>query len=209
MKLKYYLRGLGIGIIVTALLLSIADQDTVNANDNQQTIEAENETQQSEEDEQTQELSTEHVIETLPVQSNVEQTKEDIMHEVDTQAIQESIETFETGMTDEDSSQSENETSEQETTVEEEETQSESAIDITDALSTDESAKESYLLNVVRGDDSGTVSRKLQNVGLIDNAAEFDAYLMQHGYDKKISIGTVEIPMGSTWIEIAEKLAGK
>lgn len=67
----------------------------------------------------------------------------------------------------------------------------------------------SYTLEIVRGDDSGTVSRKLQNAGLIENASEFDAFLMQHGYDKKISIGTVVIPKDASWVEIAEKLAGK
>ena len=65
------------------------------------------------------------------------------------------------------------------------------------------------VIQISNGDDSGTVSRKLKDAGLIDSASDFDAYLMQHGYDKKISAGTVKIEPGSTWIEIADKLAGK
>lgn len=61
----------------------------------------------------------------------------------------------------------------------------------------------------MKGDDSGSVARKLQLAGLIDNAKEFDAYLMQHGYDKTISVGTVEITKGAVWQEIAEIISGK
>ena len=43
----------------------------------------------------------------------------------------------------------------------------------------------------------------------MENPTEFDAYLMQHGYDKKISVGTVEIAKGAGWLEIAEKISGK
>lgn len=64
-------------------------------------------------------------------------------------------------------------------------------------------------IKIVKGDDSGSVARKLQLAGLIDNAKEFDAYLMQHGYDKTISVGTVEITKGAVWQEIAEIISGK
>ncbi len=57
------------------------------------------------------------------------------------------------------------------------------------------------------GDDSGTVSRKLHNAGIIENASEFDAFLMQHGYDKKISTGKKVIGVNDTWQEIADKIS--
>ena len=62
---------------------------------------------------------------------------------------------------------------------------------------------------IVSGDDSGTVARKLQTAGLVDNASEFDAYLMQRGYDKKIAVGEKEIPRDATWLEIAEKISSR
>lgn len=64
-------------------------------------------------------------------------------------------------------------------------------------------------IDVTKGDDSGTVSRKLFNAGLIENASEYDAFLMQHGYDKKLHAGKITINAGASWQEIAEKLIGK
>lgn len=64
-------------------------------------------------------------------------------------------------------------------------------------------------ITISKGDDSGTVARKLRNAGLIENAAEYDAYLMQHGYDKKLNTGTKEISITDSWQEMAEKLTKK
>lgn len=62
-------------------------------------------------------------------------------------------------------------------------------------------------IEISRGDDSGTVARKLYNAGLVENAAEYDAFLMQHGYDKKLNPGTKTINVTDSWQDIAEKLA--
>lgn len=59
---------------------------------------------------------------------------------------------------------------------------------------------------IVSGDDSGTVARKLHNAGLVANAAEFDAFLMQHGYDKRINTGTKTFNRDDSWQKIAEKI---
>lgn len=59
---------------------------------------------------------------------------------------------------------------------------------------------------IVSGDDSGTVARKLYNAGLIENASEYDAFLMQHGYDKRLSTGTKVVGATDSWQEIAEKI---
>lgn len=64
-------------------------------------------------------------------------------------------------------------------------------------------------IEISKGDDSGSVSRKLKNAGLVENAAEFDAFLMQHGYDKKLNTGTKTINIADSWQEIAEKLIRK
>ena len=71
----------------------------------------------------------------------------------------------------------------------------------------DEEAGETAEIVIESGDDSGTVSRKLQNAGIIENASEYDAFLMQHGYDKKISTGKKVIGINDTWQEIADKIS--
>lgn len=71
----------------------------------------------------------------------------------------------------------------------------------------EEVSGETIEIVIESGDDSGTVSRKLQNAGVIQNASEFDAFLMQHGYDKKISTGKKVIGVADTWQEIADKIS--
>lgn len=60
---------------------------------------------------------------------------------------------------------------------------------------------------IAKGDDSGTVARKLHSAGLVDSAAEFDAFLIQHGYDKRMNPGTKVINVDASWQEIADKLS--
>lgn len=60
---------------------------------------------------------------------------------------------------------------------------------------------------IAKGDDSGTVARKLHSAGLVDNAAEFDAFLIQHGYDKRMNPGTKVINVDDPWQAIADKLS--
>lgn len=62
-------------------------------------------------------------------------------------------------------------------------------------------------IEITKGDDSGTVARKLHSAGLVDNAAEFDAFLIQHGYDKRMNTGTKTLNINDTWQEIADKIS--
>ena len=64
-------------------------------------------------------------------------------------------------------------------------------------------------VEILKGDDSSTVARKLYNAGLVENAAEYDAFLMQHGYDKKLNPGTKTLHAADSWQDIAEELAKK
>lgn len=64
-------------------------------------------------------------------------------------------------------------------------------------------------IEISKGDDSGTIARKLYNAGLVESAAEYDAFLMQHGYDKRLSTGTKIIDASDSWLDIAEKLTNK
>ncbi len=62
------------------------------------------------------------------------------------------------------------------------------------------------IFTVVQGDSSISVARKAEQAGLVGSAAEFDVFLCQNGYDKRISIGSYEITMGETEKEIADKI---
>lgn len=195
MRLKYQLRGLGIGIILTAaLLMAFADdgKDSVKADDMEVLASIENETQESS-------METESVssVEETSVVVEEEFSTEENSLEMETTSEEESI--VQTQMENElviatTEESLEEKSVEEELSLEEDETKV-----LTDVVK----------IKVVSGDDSGTVARKLQIAGLVDNASEFDAYLMQHGYDKKIAVGEKEIPMDATWIEIAEKISSR
>ena len=54
------------------------------------------------------------------------------------------------------------------------------------------------------GDSSDSVARRAEEMGLVKSAADFDAFLCQNGYDKRISVGSYEIEVGATEREIAD-----
>lgn len=59
-----------------------------------------------------------------------------------------------------------------------------------------------------RGTDSLGVSRQLASAGLVEDAAAFDTYLCGSGYADKIQTGTFHITPGAGWEEIAKTIAG-
>ena len=64
-----------------------------------------------------------------------------------------------------------------------------------------------YITVVVeRGSGSDTVARKIEAAGLVANASEFDRYLCNNGYDKRISAGNHTIPINAREEEIAKIL---
>lgn len=64
--------------------------------------------------------------------------------------------------------------------------------------------QETVTILIVYGDSSYTVSRRLEEAGLVESASEYDTYLEDNGYSKSIRTGTYQIPVGATWEEIAE-----
>ena len=68
------------------------------------------------------------------------------------------------------------------------------------------STQETVTITINGGESSVTVSRKVAEAGLVESASDFDQYLCINGYDKKLAVGNHEIPVGSTYEEIARKL---
>ena len=63
-----------------------------------------------------------------------------------------------------------------------------------------------YVVTIYSGDGSRTVANRLEEMGVIEDAAEFDRYLCQNGYDKRLTTGNHEINAGADEKEIAEAL---
>ncbi len=208
-RLKYYLRGLGTGILVTMILMMVSNanaaQSTVNDN-HKEDVEEEYSVEETKEAEES--IA---VIERDKETTVTESVEEEQKQQMEQEGVIEEVSSMEENVAEEasDNSSSVTEASniEESASAQEESSSEQLQENIDDAGQ--QKVDAAVTIQVVKGDGSGTVARKLQNAGLIDNASEFDAYLMQHGYDKRIRIGTVKIEAGSTWMEIADKLAGK
>jgi len=63
-----------------------------------------------------------------------------------------------------------------------------------------------YILTVDRGNSSNVVAEKLERLGVIDDSKAFDKYLVDNGYANRISVGSFQIPSGSSYEWIAKKI---
>ena len=197
MKLKYYLRGLGIGMAVTALILGISFSG--RQGQEPQTLT----------DEQIRERASE-----LGMVDSSELTLAALQNSAQSQATMEPEVTEEPKATAEPQTTTEPEvTAEPQTTAEPEvtaepETTAEPEV-TTEPEVTAESETSQTSITIRKGDDSGSVSRQLYEAGLVENAKAFDNYLCNNGYSRSINPGIYEIASGTSEEEIAKIITGK
>lgn len=194
MKFKYMLRGLGLGILITAVVMGAYTRSAVA--DARVSVLKEYGLGEDNRlpEEPTEEKSTDMTTASEPTEqpaSRDEEKEAEIQSVLDAAKDAEQTESIALPESEEQPTDTTTGVSDQATTV----------------VPTGEG--DVIQIDITRGDDSGTVSRKLFNVGLIENASEYDAFLMQHGYDKKLNVGKITINAGASWQEIAEKLIGK
>ena len=67
-----------------------------------------------------------------------------------------------------------------------------------------QSSSEKKVLRIASGMWSDKVARELQAMGVIEDAADFDQYLIRNGYAERLVVGTFEIPVGATYEQIAQ-----
>lgn len=204
MKLKYYLRGLGIGMIVTALILGISfsnrqDQTSQIMTDDQ-IRERAAELGMVDSSELTLaalQNSAKQPTEGTPEETTQTQEQNNIEAEPETTVPAETQATVEPETTQEPEATTEPEkTAGPETTAEPE---------VTEAPQRTQTAS----ITIQRGDDSGSASRRLYEAGLVENAKAFDNYLCNNGYSRSINPGTYEIAPGTSEEEIAKIITGK
>lgn len=206
MKLKYYLRGLGIGMIVTALILGISfsnrqDQTSQIMTDDQ-IRERAAELGMVDSSELTLaalQNSEKQPTEGTPEETTQTQEQNNIEAEPETTVPAETQATVEPETTQESEATTEPEpekTAGPETTAEPE---------VTEAPQRTQTAS----ITIQRGDDSGSASRRLYEAGLVENAKAFDNYLCNNGYSRSINPGIYEIAPGTSEEEIAKIITGK
>lgn len=255
MKLRYYMRGLGIGIFVTAILMALTihgkterltDEqiieraealgmemkyssdvlaDTVSENAAEDTKPAELPDQVKEETSLANRLAAGEKTENPLLDREAENTdaaeaeptdslQQDIYHEDPDAAERTEAKTDTT-----DRKEQTQDGSAQENAAGEKNTAQNASVDAkaagqdegvageTSAADTQQTVTGAVKqITVSSGDGSDTVARKLYEAGLISDAAAYDRYLCQNGYDKKICTGVKTIPAGATEAEIAQIL---
>ncbi|MCR4842451.1 MAG: endolytic transglycosylase MltG [Eubacterium sp.] len=61
-------------------------------------------------------------------------------------------------------------------------------------------------ITIKGNDDSVDVADRLEDAGIVESASEFDAYLVSNGYDTKLSPGTYEVTSDMSFSEIVDAL---
>lgn len=210
MKLKYYLRGLGIGILTTTVILSLAGIGRKNMTDEEVVKRAKElgmveSTLLSDLPDQTK------ADDVRPTEPGTPEPETSLQPETSEQEISAEPETSPGPET------SEPETLEPEVSPEPEESAStpetpvapeETPVSPEDG-NPDTPAGETVTLVIGRGENSTTVSKNLKKAGIVEDAAAFDRFLCNNGYDKKIITGTYEIPYGASEEEIAKIITRK
>ena len=61
-------------------------------------------------------------------------------------------------------------------------------------------------ITITPGNGSYAVAQQLKRAGIVDDVEEFDEYLCDHGYDNVLRVGQFQIPVDSTYQDIARIL---
>lgn len=218
MERKYYLRGLGIGIAVTAIFMGImssrdkgmTDQEIIARAKELGMVEntvlsdmgdgAEVQPEQSVEAEEME--KTEQEKETVTGSRHDENAKgsEEPSPDSDmSQGESPEQETDDPGDVESDSvnpGDADNEEAEREP--------DQSGENVRDMIT----SAEVRTITVSSGDGSHTVAQKLADAGVVTSADNFDEFLCRNGYDKKLRIGTFSIPADASDEQIARIVTG-
>lgn len=211
MKLKYYLRGLGIGIIATTIILMISfSMHNEEMSDEQIIARAEALGMEFPEEslfpEGTEESETSEFTESSEEVKESEETSEsENLQETENSELSETSEKEEN--TEETGSE---ENSEAEDEVQAEAVDVENATNVNSEIDTDlqnnsENAVQpegKYELVIQRGVVCRDICEELFQNGLVDDSEAFRVYLGNVGYASNISIGKYQIPYGLSYEEI-------
>lgn len=224
MKLKYYLRGLGIGIAVTAFIMSrsMKTEELTDAQIKLRALElgmveetvlaqlpqaAPEEEDNSLKEDKTEKTSNNEKEDNEGNVFDYTAGEADIIEKDENGNNLEQNESVETT----NNMAAENDVDEQ-ITQREENLKTEIEEEMTGqqiAQNTKEEIVESYIVIAVEpGNGSETISRRLYNAGLVESAVQFNRFLVDNGYDRNLIVGNHEIPVGATEEDMAKILCG-
>lgn len=214
MERRYYLRGLGLGILITAIIMGAAQRGSKEMSDeevrqrarelgmientvlSEPVAEPEADAEQAETDlaaaeeksEEAAPADTELVTEDTQEAAADEQVTQEQTDAEDSQEQADAVE-----------AQADAQTASEEETEQSTGAQSETKT---------AASGEAQIFTIDKGDSSVSVAQKLEQAGLISSAASYDRFLCDNGYDKKIRAGEYTIPADAGDEQIARIITG-
>lgn len=212
MKLKYYLRGLGIGILVTLLLTGIAGNKKQEMTDEEIKARA-TELGMIESTTLTEPTLAPEATDIPTSGGTPEPTEETEPTATPTEPATPTPEPTVTPTPEPTATPTEPATPTPEPTVTPPEpatpTPEPTATPMPEEAENPGLSEEIVTITVNRGYSSEKVSALAEEAGLVQDARDFNLYLCENGYDKRIVTGVHQIPMNATYEEIAMILTGR
>lgn len=214
MKLNYYMRGLGTGIVVTALLMGIAlsgrKEKMTDEQIRQRALEMgmvdgnmvladmpDNQERDGEDKEEDDNEDSSGTLSHNEIADNGNSATDKPAGDRETENNEEAG-NGKPGNGDDIEEETPQEAGEESQETENEEDPEENVI-----------VNEIITITINSGDGSRVVANKLLQAGLVDDAAAYDAFLCQNGYDKRLKTGRHDIPAGASNEEIAAAVTQK
>ncbi len=195
MKLKYYLRGLGIGIIVTTIILMVSFSQRDNSISDEEVIARAEVLGMVMPEDETQETSGSTELSGDVGQEGAEPQ--------DTDAVSEGEDVLADSASESGDASSDNGSESGDASSD-----NGSAENVTDdeVGAGDEAQTDVYRLTIRQGDVCRTVCEDLAENGVIEDAEALRTYLFEIGYASSMSTGQYDIPYGLTIEEVAQIL---
>lgn len=227
MRLKYFLRGLGIGIVVTTIILAISHNAGRRMSDSEvverakelgmayTTAAQENSTESAADTTEPETDTTEPVTtgQESPTDTEAGSTAETESSEAST-TVQETTTGIRETTTQQETTTQETTTQETtatraaqesttETTHEASATEAETTQAENESTETEASTVITYTLTIASGMSSNTVCDILKKNGIIADSGDFDRFLVSNGYADRIRVGSFEVNSGMSYDELA------
>ncbi len=190
MKLKYYLRGLGIGIFVTALIMTIVSSGKGAMTDTEIMERA------AELGMVTPKTLSSQVQESDVAQESEEPVRESLEMEAPVHSTESPVETTE--------APEESEPVETQEPVIDTEPTAEPTEAPTEVPKAEPVAGEKVMLTIYSGEHSATVAKRMEELGLVEDYLDFDDYLCDNGYSRSVNSGVYKIQPGLSYEELAK-----
>lgn len=213
MKLRYYLRGLGIGILVTALFFSVSEGNSKTMSEEEikaratelGMVESNSLTLADIKDRQDAALENQEAKADKPAAENKEAEKTEAENSAAAESTEQEspdkVSEGSEGISEEEAAKAAEEMADEGGAESAAESEEPAEMENTEG-------QETVTVTIERGQTSYGVSLLLEELGLVADAEAFDDYLCDRGYSKKVRYGVYHIVVGTSEEKLADIISG-